>query len=78
MGNRLFTELRDNRGIAYDVSSFYQPMIAQTAIVAVIVTEPKNYRIAWEGIVAEFKRFVDQPVSIDELKAAQNISIELF
>jgi zinc protease len=71
MGNRLFTELRDKRGLAYYVGSSYQPMVGPTAIIAAMVTAPENYRMAHEGIVAEFKRFCDEPISIEELQAAK-------
>lgn len=71
MGNRLFTELRDKRGLAYYVGSSYQPLIGPTAIIAAMITAPENYRMAHDGIVTEFKRFCDEPVSIEELQDAK-------
>jgi predicted Zn-dependent peptidase len=71
MNNRLYTELRDQQGLAYYVASYYQPMVGPTSIFAVMVTAPENYRISRAGIVAEFKKFCDQPVSVKELEAAK-------
>ena len=71
MNNRLYTELRDKQGLAYYVGSNYQPMVGPTSIFAIMVTAPENYRIARAGIVAEFKKFCDQPVSVKELEAAK-------
>lgn len=71
MDTRLFTELRDKQGLAYYVASYYQSMIGPTSIFAVMVTAPENYQTAREGIVAEFKKFCEQPVSIKEIQAAK-------
>lgn len=71
MDSRLFKELRDKQGLAYYVASYYQSMVGPTPIFAVTVTAPENYQVAREGIVAEYKKFCDQPVSAVELQAAK-------
>ncbi len=71
MDSRLFTELRGKRGLAYEIHSFYQTMVGPSAIIAVMLTAPANYQTARDGIVAEFKKFIDQPVSEQELQVAK-------
>lgn len=71
MGSRLFVELRDKKGLAYDVSTEYYPSNYPSNIFAFMATAPENYNAAREGIVAEFKRITTQPVSPEELKSAK-------
>ncbi|HEY8344951.1 MAG TPA: pitrilysin family protein [Bacillota bacterium] len=68
MSNRLFSELRDKRGLAYALGSSYQQMVGPSFISAIMITAPENYQAAREGIVAEFKRFCEEPVSQAELE----------
>jgi predicted Zn-dependent peptidase len=71
MDSRLFTQLRDKQGLAYAVGSFCQTRVGPSVITAYMVTAPENYQIARDGIVAEFKKFITDPVSIQELEAAK-------
>lgn len=68
MGNRLYTELRDKRGLAYIIGSSYQQMVGPSLVNAFMITAPENFQVAREGIVAEFKRFCEEPVSTIELE----------
>lgn len=71
MSKRLYSELRDKRGLAYVIGSSYQQMVGPSNIFAIMVTPPEYYQVAREGIVNEFKRFCDEPVSSSELQAAK-------
>src|SRR5690554_3609047 len=68
MGNRLYSELRDKRGLAYAIGSSYQQMVGPSLITAIMITAPENFQAAREGIVTEFKRFCEEPVSAVELE----------
>lgn len=71
MGSRLFVELRDKKGLAYNVSTEYYPSNYPSNIYAFIATTPANYRAAREGILQEFRRLTTEPVSPEELKNAK-------
>ncbi len=78
MDTRLFRELRGKQGLCYYVSSFYQTMVGPSAIIAVTGTSPANYPVARDGIVAEFKKLIDEPVSMQELQAAKKYFLGNF
>ncbi len=78
VGNRLFTELRDKRGMAYVVTSAYESMVGPSAITAVMLTDPARYQEAKAGIVAEFQKLREEPVSEAELEAAKRNRRGLF
>jgi zinc protease len=71
LSNRLYSELRDKRGLVYHASSSYQTMVGPSAITGITVTAPENYSMVRDGIIAEFKKFCDEPVSPLELQSAQ-------
>lgn len=71
MSNRLFTELRDKRGLAYQVGASYSPMVGPSTIIAIIATAPEKYQQARDGIIEQFKGFIDEPVTMQELQAAK-------
>jgi predicted Zn-dependent peptidase len=71
MGSRLFVELRDKKGLAYNVSTGYYPSNYPSNIFAFMATAPRNYNSAREGIINEFRRITTEPVSPEELKNAK-------
>lgn len=71
MGSRLFVELRDKKGLAYNVSTEYYPSNYPSNIFAFIATAPQNYNLAREGIVAEFQRMTTELVPPLELRNAK-------
>ncbi len=78
LSNRLYKELRDKRGLAYLAASSYQPLVGSTAIGAVLITAPENYRVAREGIITEYKKFCDEQISLEELQAAKKYLIGTY
>jgi len=71
MSSRLFIELREKRSLAYQVSSYYDDQPGGGHVAAYIVTDPGRVDEAAVGLEREFRRFVDEPVSADELDAAR-------
>jgi predicted Zn-dependent peptidase len=71
MGSRLFVELRDKRGLAYNVSTGYDAANYPTYIYAFMATAPKNYPEAKKGIIKEFRRLTTEPVPEHELEVAK-------
>jgi predicted Zn-dependent peptidase len=72
LSSRLFVELREKRGLAYDVSAFYPTRQECSQFVTYMGTAPANTAIAVESLQREVERLSDQPLSDDELIAAKN------
>lgn len=72
LSSRLFVELREKQGLAYDVSAFFPTRLSQSQFVTYIGTAPKNTAIALNGLYQEIKRLVDQPLGEGELQVAKN------
>ena len=71
MSSRLFSELREQKSLAYDVDSSYFKLFGPSYIEAFIATAPENYQAARDGIVAAFQRFTVETVSAAELATAK-------
>lgn len=71
MGSRLFVELRDKKGLAYNVSTDYYPSNYPSNIYAFMATAPRNYHTAREAILQEFRRLTTETVPLEELKNAK-------
>ena len=72
LSSRLFVELREKRGLAYDVSAFYPTRLGLSQFVAYIGTAPENTATALEGLRFEVERLQTTALSEDELQAAKN------
>jgi len=72
LSSRLFVELREKRGLAYDVSAFYPTRIDDSYFVVYMGTSPQNTAIAREGLKMEVDRLVTIPLDEEELQAAKN------
>ncbi|MGB3136493.1 MAG: pitrilysin family protein [Nodosilinea sp.] len=72
LSSRLFVELREKRGLAYDVSAFYPTRLGPSQFVAYIGTAPENTATALEGLRAEVERLQVSVLTDDELQAAKN------
>lgn len=71
MAGRLFSELRDKKGLAYTATSYYDPTRGPGALVLYIGTAPENAARAEEALAAEVARIKSERVSEDELKRAK-------
>ncbi|MGQ4649904.1 insulinase family protein [Lyngbya aestuarii] len=72
LSSRLFVELRQKRGLAYDVSSFYATRQSTSTFITYMGTAPENTNIAIDGLRAEVERLASSSLSEDELQVAKN------
>ncbi|MBD2092351.1 insulinase family protein [Microcoleus sp. FACHB-1515] len=72
LSSRLFVELREKRGLAYEVSAFYPTRLDQSQFVVYMGTSPENAAIARDGLWQEVDRLTTTALEPDELQAAKN------
>lgn len=72
LSSRLFVELREKRGLAYDVSAFYPTRLSMSQFVTYMGTAPENAAIAYEGLRYEVERLSQINLSEEELQASKN------
>lgn len=72
LSSRLFVELREKRGLAYDVSAFYPTRLSASQFVTHMGTAPENQAIALQGLRYETERLGQEMLPKDELEAAKN------
>ncbi|MCG5059655.1 MAG: insulinase family protein [Limnoraphis sp. WC205] len=72
LSSRLFVELREKRGLAYDVSAFYPTRLDCSQFVVYMGTAPENTAIAIDSLRSEVERLVKVPLSEAELQVAKN------
>ncbi len=72
LSSRLFVELREKRGLAYDVSAFYPTRKSASTFVVYMGTAPENTETAIIGLQTEVERLCSTQLSIEELQAAKN------
>jgi zinc protease len=71
MSSRLFVELREKRGLAYDVSAFYPTRLDTSHFAVYMGTNPSNTSIAVRGLRAEVDRLCLEPLPAAELQTAK-------
>ncbi|MBD2188367.1 M16 family metallopeptidase [Pseudanabaena mucicola] len=67
LSSRLFVELREKRGLAYEVSAFYPTRLETSQFVAYIGTASQNTGTALAGLRHECERLVDVAITAEEL-----------
>jgi predicted Zn-dependent peptidase len=72
LSSRLFVELREKRGLAYDVSAFYPTRQDAAPFVVYMGTAPENTAIALSGLRTEVELLFTTQLSEDALQAAKN------
>jgi zinc protease len=72
LSSRLFVELREKRGLAYDVSAFYPTRLEPAPFVVYMGTAPENTEIALNGLSQEVERLSEVKLSDEELQGAKN------
>lgn len=72
LSSRLFVELREKRGLAYDVSAFYPTRLDRSQFVVYMGTAPENTAVAIEGLRSQVERLIKVPLTEDELQVAKN------
>jgi len=71
-GRRLFTEIRDRRGLAYSVGSSLISLTDAGVWLAAAGVDPGNVELVRDLILAEMRRLRDEPVSDSELDEAKS------
>ena len=71
LSSRLFLELREKRGLAYDVSAFYPTRLYTSNFTVYIGTAGKNTATAQAGLKAEIERLVTDLLSEEELEISK-------
>ncbi len=71
MDSRLFREIRDKRGLCYQVGSSYTPRMEHSPLLIYTVTTPKNRDEALECAQAEIETIKTELVSDEELNRAK-------
>jgi len=72
MSSRLFNEVREERGLAYDVGSYVRRYHETGAFVVSAGVDNKKPKEALEVILKELEKVTSEPVSADELRRAQD------
>ncbi len=71
LSSRLFLELRDKQGLAYNVRSSYEAFRYKGLFSLYIGTEPKNKEKCLKGFIEEVDKLINIPVSETELADAK-------
>ncbi len=71
MNSRLFTELRDKKGLAYQVGSMYPSRLGPSIFATYIGASPENHDGVVAGILEEVERIKNEPVPEEELERAK-------
>ena len=75
LSSRMFVNLRDKQGLAYNVRSQYDTMLHSAVFNMYIGTMPKNIKKSLEGFRIELEKLANEEVSDEELQGAkENIS----
>jgi zinc protease len=75
LGGRFFDELREKRSLAYTVHAFASDRRLAGTFGAYIATNPDQEDAARDGLLAEFRRLREEPVTAEELQRAQQYAI---
>ncbi|GIW11386.1 MAG: peptidase M16 [Dehalococcoidia bacterium] len=73
MSSRLFQEIRENQGLAYDVHSYVSRFQDTGALTVYAGVDPQRIEAALEAVLAELRRFTREPVSERELAKAKDL-----
>jgi zinc protease len=75
LGGRFFDQLRDRQSLAYTVSAFAAEWRRAGMFVSYIATSPEKEEIARAGLLAEFAKLREAPVTEAELAQAKEYAI---
>jgi predicted Zn-dependent peptidase len=74
MSSRLFTEIRDNRGLAYSIHSYADHFQDSGSTIVYAGVEPRNLRAVIEAILEQLARLKTETVPEAELTKAKELS----
>ncbi len=73
MSSRLFTEIRERRGLAYDIGSYVEHYRNSGSLVVYAGIDPSNTQVTTEAILEQFS-ILKQGITPDELNRARELS----
>jgi len=71
MSSRLFLELREHRGLVYDVHSFISRLSDSGVLGMGLACEPRKAAVALEAAVAELRKVAEEPIGEAEMTKAR-------
>lgn len=72
LSSRLFVEMREKRGLAYEVSAIYSTRLFPASFIVYMGTAPENTSIALNGLRQEVERLCNTELSAEEVQTAKN------
>jgi len=72
MSSRLFHNLRDKESLAYQVTAYYQTLRGNSALIALMGTQPEKYEQAVTGLKREIEVFKNELITEEEYSRAKN------
>jgi zinc protease len=75
LGGRFFDELRDRQSLAYTVHAHASERPLGGMLLAYIATSPEQEEVARAGLLREFAKLREQPVSAEELQRARTYAL---
>jgi zinc protease len=72
LSSRLFVELREKRGLAYDVSALYPTRLEPAQFITYMGTAPENTQTAIDGLRYEVDRLRTTKLTTEELQTTKN------
>jgi zinc protease len=75
LGGRFFDELRDKQSLGYTVHAFASERALAGTFVSYIATSPEKEDVARRGLLDEFAKLRDEPVTAKELSQAQTYAL---
>lgn len=72
MNSRLFIAIREKRGLAYQVASFYNARVESGIYVAYIGTKPDTYKEAKQVLVDEVLKMGVEKATVEEIHHAKS------
>jgi predicted Zn-dependent peptidase len=71
LSSRLWVDLRERHGLAYELGSLYPQLEGPSHMIAYIITTPKQLGESQDRMMAQVKRIRDELVTPEELSAAK-------
>lgn len=68
LSSRLWTELRENRGLAYEVGARYPDLVGPSHLLCHVITKPTSAGVARRRILSEIERLKKEGMSREELE----------
>jgi zinc protease len=75
LGGRFFDELRDKQSLGYTVHAYATERSLAGSFVAYIATSPEKEEVARQGLLNEFAKLREQPVTARELDQAKTYAL---